>query len=136
LSKQQLDSLQTLLIGRWTLASYQAKIGTIDGTLFSWSKQDVPDCLANQYEEYHSSGDYGQNLNGTPCVPSVLPQFRIKSPNHWTLKNNGKVIYMAGAPKDSLTHVTITKDSLIAYYSTSIIPNRGVTYWYHYARKE
>jgi hypothetical protein len=107
------------------------------GNYLGWDVQDIySNCSSSVYSQYDANGVYvpNANLNGTNCSPLANQQFQISVPNHWKLKNNGKVIYMTDPPLDSLTNVTVTKDSLIAIYFGSVNNVPRIAYWYHYAR--
>jgi hypothetical protein len=137
LTAHTLDSLNNLLIGKWTMTSLNSTLVGAHGNFLGWDIQDIySSCSSSVYSQYFATGVYvpNANLNGTNCSPLANQQFQISVPNHWKLKNNGKVIYMTDPPLDSLTNVTITKDSLIAIYYGSINNVPRIAYWYHYAR--
>jgi len=137
LSKKQLDSLSNLLIGNWMMTSHQSKLGAPQDThLFSWGAQPTTSCGPDDFDQFFADGRYVRDYDGYRCAPLTYEQFKPYSPNHWKLKNNGKVIFLTDPLLDSLTNVTITKDSLIAFYSPSHGVEYGrISYWYHYARK-
>lgn len=103
------------------------------GNFLQWDFQNIHYyCSSTVYSQYDANGVYvpNANLNGTSCSPLAGQQFQISRPNHWKLKNNGKIIYMTDWPLDSLSNITVTKDSLIAFYSG----DARIAYKYHYAR--
>jgi|GEM_PF-2165369 len=145
LTKGQADSLNNLLIGKWTMTSLNSTLVGAHDSFLQWDIQDIHSyCSSNVYSEYQANGVYvpNANLDATSCSPlggqlGTFPQqFQISKPNHWQLRKNGKVIYMLDSPIDSLTNVTLTKDSLIAIYYGGFNGVHRVAYRYHYARKQ
>jgi hypothetical protein len=137
LSQKLLDSLKTLLIGQWTMTSFQARLAkNVKDDYFQWDAQTIYPCAADSYDQFFSGGIYEQVLVGLSCSPLKDAQFKINSPNHWVLKKNGKAIYITDPSLDSLTNIKITKDSLIAYYYAGYVNSGHIKYRYHYARKK
>ncbi|WP_295794673.1 hypothetical protein [Mucilaginibacter sp.] len=138
LPQNELDSLKKLLVGQWTMTSLNSTLVGGHGSFLGWDFQNIHYyCSSNVYSEYFANGEYvpNANLNGSSCSPLNGQQYQIFRPNHWKLKNNGKTIYMTDWPLDSLSNITVTKDSLIAFYLAGPNHNEArIAYWYHYAR--
>lgn len=137
LPQSQLDSLNSLLIGKWTMVKLNSKLGNLQDHAIQWDIQPLAACSSDQFDQFYANGIFQRNGNPAACDPLAYPQqqFKPRYPNHWTFKKNGKVIYLSDPTLDSLINITVTKDSLIAFYYGGFDSIRGISYLYHYARK-
>jgi len=137
LTAKGLDSLKNLLVGSWTMTSYQSRFEPLAHVdFFPWGPQPVYPCAATQYDSFLANGTFQRNNDPTACDPIAQAQDKPLSTSQWMLKNNGKVIYLNGSRLDSLRNVVVTKDSLSAVYLTGDVSS-GIldAYWYHYVRR-
>jgi len=136
--QKQLDSISNLIIGQWTMVQLNSKLGNLQDTFLPWDVQPFAACSSNQFDQFYANGVFQRNNNPAACDPLAYPnqqQFVPRPLDHWKLNNYGTAIYMTDPPLDSLVNITVTKDSLIAFYYGGFTSTDGISYKYHYARK-